>query len=85
MSSDHQSVEEFATAGRNGQSAARPPTWAVDGGVDGGRACQQCGSHVSERFGQVYGDEEDVAHACLNCVPKERLHEGAGARGGQHD
>lgn len=31
-------------------------------------ACNGCGGHVSERYCAVFGDQDDVVHACHNCL-----------------
>ncbi|ELZ41598.1 hypothetical protein C463_12992 [Halorubrum californiense DSM 19288] len=30
-------------------------------------SCEHCGTHVSERFVQVFGDKRGRVHACPNC------------------
>lgn len=32
--------------------------------------CQNCGAHVSKRFRRVRGDNNDIAHACRECAPR---------------
>ena len=29
--------------------------------------CENCGSHISERFKLVFGDESGAIYACVNC------------------
>ncbi|WP_394328081.1 DUF7563 family protein [Halostagnicola kamekurae] len=41
--------------------------------------CQNCGSHVTDRFGRVFGDENDRAHRCGNCDSYRRLSRGSAA------
>lgn len=48
----------------------------------GENRCQGCESFVSVQFRRVFGDVDDVAHACHECVTAEALFEGAAARGG---
>lgn len=32
--------------------------------------CQNCGAHVSKRFRRVRGDNQNLAHACRECAPR---------------
>lgn len=41
-----------------------------DGEEIGDDRCQNCGSHVSEAFRRVCGDNDNVAHACAKCSPR---------------
>ena len=41
--------------------------------------CLGCGGHVSEQFRRVFGDNDDRAHACRQCVGQEALLNGAAA------
>lgn len=41
--------------------------------------CQHCGAHVTEQFCRVFGDEDNVAHRCLACDSKYRVHRGSAA------
>lgn len=41
--------------------------------------CQGCGSHVSKRFRQVFGDNDDVAHCCPECANHSEHFHGAAA------
>lgn len=41
--------------------------------------CQHCGAHVTESFRRTFGDEDGVAHRCLACDSRIRLHAGSGA------
>jgi len=42
--------------------------------------CNNCGSHVTERFARVMGDRENTAHACLNCTDKAKISYAANGR-----
>lgn len=33
-------------------------------------ACRGCGSHVTDQYRKVRGDNDDVVHACPNCSDK---------------
>lgn len=37
------------------------------------RTCANCGAHVSQTFGRVYGDDNDRAHRCPACDSIARL------------
>lgn len=39
--------------------------------------CHHCGSHVSDRFARVFGDDDHVAHACTNCTDWGAISNGA--------
>lgn len=41
--------------------------------------CQRCGSHVSEDFERVFGDNNDEVHGCPDCRRQIDMFEGAGA------
>ena len=41
--------------------------------------CQHCGSHVTDRFGRVYGDNCDRVHRCPECDSYRRLTRGTAA------
>lgn len=46
--------------------------------------CQECGSHVSEQFRRVFGDNDDTVYSCLECSTRREIHDGAGADGEYH-
>ena len=35
--------------------------------------CQTCGAHVSSQFAKVFGDVDDLIHACPSCGGKAGL------------
>lgn len=41
--------------------------------------CRNCGAHVTPRFRKCLGDDDDVAHACRQCVDQDELYCGAAA------
>jgi len=41
--------------------------------------CQSCGAHVTEQFRRVFGDDNDVAHRCIQCDTTTRLQKGSAA------
>ncbi|WP_210423528.1 DUF7563 family protein [Halorussus marinus] len=41
--------------------------------------CQFCAASVTERFRKVYGDNQDIAHRCLQCDTSTRLQKGSAA------
>lgn len=43
------------------------------------KKCQNCGAHVSDRFGLVFGDSDDVVHHCTDCRTIRVVSSGAGA------
>ena len=51
----------------------------LERGSDPERTCRYCGAHVSDRFGRVHGDENDVAHRCPACDCFRRLSRGSAA------
>lgn len=42
--------------------------------------CRSCGETVTPRFARVFGDNEDVIHACLMCTTGRELISGFAAR-----
>lgn len=44
-----------------------------------GIKCQNCGAHVSDRFGRVFGDQSDVVHCCPDCEKFKYIQGGAAA------
>lgn len=53
-------------------SRCQPPQPDTADGQEGysKEQCQNCGSHLSEAFRRVKGDNQNVAHACPDCMPK---------------
>lgn len=43
------------------------------------RRCRNCDSFVSRRFSRVFGDNDDVVHACPECNTFANLTEGHGS------
>jgi hypothetical protein len=41
--------------------------------------CHHCGTHVSQDFGRVYGDDQDRAHRCPECDTWIRIWKGSAA------
>jgi hypothetical protein len=41
--------------------------------------CTSCGAFVTRAFARVYGDDNDVPHACLECATREELKNDAAA------
>ncbi|MFA9502378.1 hypothetical protein A6E15_02075 [Natrinema saccharevitans] len=41
--------------------------------------CLHCGTHVTDRFRRVFGDDEDRAHRCGDCDTYARLSRGSAA------
>lgn len=82
--SEYTDEEELAECRECGRSAmneetpcsrCQPPTPQDDKREGEGEdyskeQCQNCGSHVSERFRRVRGDNQNVAHACRECAPR---------------
>ena len=46
---------------------------------EGQTTCACCGTHVSDDFRRVFGDEDDVAHRCLACDSRPRIQRGSAA------
>lgn len=42
--------------------------------------CTNCGKHVTPQFARVFGDNEDVVHQCMECVPNADLDRSRDAR-----
>ena len=38
--------------------------------------CHNCNSFISQRFARVFGDNQDRAHACIECSTLHSLREG---------
>lgn len=49
-----------------------------DDRIDPGREnrCHRCNSFISRQFARVFGDNEDRAHACIECSTLHSLREG---------
>ncbi|WP_435147626.1 DUF7563 family protein [Halobaculum sp. P14] len=45
----------------------------------GDTSCRNCGTHVSERFAAVFGDNNDQVHRCPACDSTPRLDRGTPA------
>jgi len=80
-SSEQQTLDELDICPECGESAmssdeacarCQPPEPDDEGEDDefDRDQCQNCGSHVSERFRRVCGDNDNIAHACAECNPK---------------
>lgn len=39
--------------------------------------CRNCGSRVSYDFRRVFGDDDNIAHACRTCTAVNVIREGA--------
>lgn len=35
--------------------------------------CRNCGSHVTDQFARVFGDNEDTVHSCMGCGSNAEL------------
>lgn len=49
------------------------------------KQCQNCGTYVSNKFVEVYGDNNGTLHHCIECIDsddggRELLRKGAGAK-----
>lgn len=47
------------------------------GGDDTRRLCQNCGTRVTLQFARVFGDNDDIVHACTNCSTYREMHRNA--------
>jgi DNA-directed RNA polymerase subunit RPC12/RpoP len=47
-----------------------------ENGPDGTRQCQNCGSHVTDAFARVFGDNREHVYRCLSCANTAELLEG---------
>lgn len=43
------------------------------------RCCQDCGAHVSDDYGRVYGKNDGSVEACPNCAANADIKDGAAA------
>ena len=41
--------------------------------------CTNCGAFVTTAFARVYGDDDDIPHACMECATGEALKNDAAA------
>lgn len=55
------------------------PTQTTDE-PDAGRRCRNCGSFITRRFTQVFGDNEGEVYGCLSCKPSTELYEGGAVK-----
>ncbi|MXR40354.1 hypothetical protein GRX01_03155 [Halobaculum sp. WSA2] len=44
--------------------------------------CVTCGTHVTERFARVFGDNRNVVRRCMDCSRAADLDESPGQEGG---
>ncbi len=56
--------------------------WDPHANADTQRRCQNCGKQVTQQFARVFGDNDDVVHACLECSTFRTLAKTASAAGG---
>ncbi|WP_432765124.1 DUF7563 family protein [Halobaculum marinum] len=48
-------------------------------GTGGSTDCLHCGTHVTQRFARVFGDENGNVHRCQACDSSPRLSRGSAA------
>lgn len=73
MSSEQATLSE-ATA----DASPEPSTdWKTE--PDDNSQCRGCGGHVTSDFARVYGDDDNVAWACIHCTSRAALRDGAAA------
>ena len=63
-------------------SADRPNWTPTDADDPAGLRCRNCGAKVTKRFARVFGDNENVPHACPECTDNRHLPRDASNAGG---
>lgn len=71
------SITDYASQQRSARATHRKHPWGRDTSPDDSRACRNCGSHVTSKFRRVFGDENAVAHHCIECTSKAMVSDGA--------
>jgi len=72
---------------RRGGSRARPSTppppmnahkhdWKPMESSTAGARCRNCGTHVTQQFARVFGDNGDVVHGCPSCTTYREMQSG---------
>nr|WP_170972468.1 hypothetical protein [Natronorubrum halophilum] len=41
-----------------------------------GARCQNCGTHVTQQFARVFGDNGDIVHGCPGCTTYREMQSG---------
>lgn len=41
--------------------------------------CENCGSHKTDAYARVFGDNNDVVHHCGDCVTNSNVQDGSAA------
>ncbi|WP_449271807.1 DUF7563 family protein [Halovivax asiaticus] len=41
-----------------------------------GTRCRKCGTHVTQQFARVFGDNGDVVHGCPDCTTYREMQSG---------
>ncbi len=62
--------------------SAERPEWTPVGDEKTAPTCRNCGSQVTRQFARVFGDNQDVPHACPECAPNRTLARDASNAGG---
>lgn len=73
MSSIQQKLADVAHPEENNeQEEEEVPQWAP-GEQSAGNECLNCGTHVSKPFARTHGDQDGRVHACIECVPQNKV------------
>ncbi len=56
--------------------------WTPHTDADKQRRCQNCDAAVTKRFARVFGDNEDIVHACPSCTSYREMTTAAADAGG---
>ncbi|MDZ7729840.1 MAG: hypothetical protein U5K37_00740 [Natrialbaceae archaeon] len=50
--------------------------WTPDESSSAGTRCQNCGTHVTQQFARVFGDNGDIVHGCPACTTYREMQSG---------
>ncbi|MCU4754156.1 hypothetical protein OB919_19595 [Halobacteria archaeon AArc-curdl1] len=51
-------------------------TWTPTESKTTGTRCRNCGTHVTQQFARVFGDNGDVVHGCPSCTTYREMQSG---------
>ncbi|MFP8957104.1 hypothetical protein ACLI4Y_10270 [Natrialbaceae archaeon A-CW3] len=51
-------------------------TWTPKESSTTGTRCKNCGTHVTQQFARVFGDNGDVVHGCPSCTTYREMQSG---------
>ncbi|ELY73226.1 DUF7563 family protein [Natrinema pallidum] len=74
---------DLETPTEDDRTRSERPQWTPTGTESASApTCQNCGAQVTPRFARVFGDNDDIAHACPDCTDNRRLARDAAQAGG---